>query len=147
MYQSWARDMYYWKTISRVKKYHAPHVLRGVLVREEAQLETMPVESLPPAQIPPDLARTFEVPIEGVDRLKQTILAHPGWGDPHAQITKEQISGEISVSPPAAAEPATAPATEPAQAPATEEAAQESFFPPPAPATEDQKPPRKRTKE
>lgn len=44
---SWARDMYYWRTIGRVKKYHAPHVLRGAMLREEA-LEVLPEDMAPP---------------------------------------------------------------------------------------------------
>jgi hypothetical protein len=53
-FQSWARDMYYWKCIARVKKYHAPNVLRGGVPREDAY-EVMPVESMPPELLPPDL--------------------------------------------------------------------------------------------
>ena len=52
-FQSWGRDMYYWRCISRVKKYHAPHVLRGGMMREEA-LEMMPAE-LPPDLTPPEM--------------------------------------------------------------------------------------------
>lgn len=52
-FQSWGRDMYYWRSISRLKKYHAPHVLRGAVAREEA-LEMMPVE-VPPPELPPEL--------------------------------------------------------------------------------------------
>jgi hypothetical protein len=46
-FQSWGRDMYYWRAIGRVKKYHAPHVLRGAIAREEA-LEVMPEDMAPP---------------------------------------------------------------------------------------------------
>jgi hypothetical protein len=53
-FQSWGRDMYYWRCISRVKKYHAPHVLRGGVSREEA-LEMMPIESIPPDMLPKEL--------------------------------------------------------------------------------------------
>jgi hypothetical protein len=53
-FQSWGRDMYYWRTIGRVKKYHAPHVLRGMISREEA-LEMIPVENLPPDMLPKEL--------------------------------------------------------------------------------------------
>ena len=59
---SWARDMYYWRTIGRVKKYHAPHVLRGAMLREEA-LEVLPEDAAPPEmqrelQPPPAAAET-----------------------------------------------------------------------------------------
>lgn len=52
-FKSWGRDMYYWRTIGRVKKYHAPHILRGAMLREEA-LEMMPVDAAPP-QLPREL--------------------------------------------------------------------------------------------
>lgn len=50
---SWGRDMYYWRAISRLKKYHAPHVLRGGVSREEA-LEMIPASTIPP-ELPPEL--------------------------------------------------------------------------------------------
>jgi hypothetical protein len=53
-FQSWGRDMYYWRTIGRVKKYHAPHVLRGGIMREEAY-EMIPTDALPPGDVPIDL--------------------------------------------------------------------------------------------
>jgi hypothetical protein len=53
-FQSWGRDMYYWRSISRLKKYHAPNVLRGGVSREEA-LEMIPVESAPPDMLPKEL--------------------------------------------------------------------------------------------
>jgi hypothetical protein len=53
-FQSWGRDMYYWRSISRVKKYYAPHVLRGGVSREEA-LEMIPTSAMPPDQLPPEL--------------------------------------------------------------------------------------------
>lgn len=89
MFQSWARDMYYWKAIARVKKYHAPHVLRGVLVREEAQLETVPVETLPPAQIPPELARTLDTAAPP-PKLRDFVMAQP----PFMDLTAEKITAD-----------------------------------------------------
>jgi hypothetical protein len=53
-FKSWGRDMYYWRTIGRVKKYHAPHVLRGAVSREEA-LEMVPVDVMPPDMLPKEL--------------------------------------------------------------------------------------------
>jgi hypothetical protein len=53
-YVSYPSDMYYWRCISRVRKYYAPHVLRGSMLREEA-LEMMPAD-LPPEQMPRELA-------------------------------------------------------------------------------------------
>ena len=50
---SWARDMYYWRSIARVKKYHAPHVLRGAVSKEEA-LDIIPAGS-PPDMLPREL--------------------------------------------------------------------------------------------
>jgi hypothetical protein len=68
-FKSWARDMYYWKAISRVKKYHAPHVLRGATMREEA-LEVMPVDA-PPPQMPAELPEAPPQP----ETLAEKILA------------------------------------------------------------------------
>jgi hypothetical protein len=53
-FKSWGRDMYFWRTIGRVKKYYAPHVMRGMLSREEA-LEMIPVENMPPEMLPKEL--------------------------------------------------------------------------------------------
>lgn len=34
-FKSWPRDMYFWRTISRIRKFHAPHVLRGAVAQAE----------------------------------------------------------------------------------------------------------------
>jgi hypothetical protein len=60
-FKSWGRDMYYWRTVGRVKKFHAPHVLRGAVSREEA-LEMIPMESMPPAMLPADLQGAIDAP-------------------------------------------------------------------------------------
>jgi hypothetical protein len=60
-FQSWGSDMYYWRTISRLKKYHAPNVLRGGVSREEA-LEMIPVENLPVELLPPELRQPEQPP-------------------------------------------------------------------------------------
>jgi hypothetical protein len=46
-YQSWGRDMYYWRAVARVKRYHAPNVLRGGVIHVEAQ-DMPPLEPMPP---------------------------------------------------------------------------------------------------
>jgi len=69
-FKSWARDMYYWKAISRVKKYHAPHVLRGGMMREEA-LEVMPLDAAPP----PDMPQAELPPPAPVETLADKVLA------------------------------------------------------------------------
>jgi len=48
-YQSWPSDMYYWRCIARVKKYHAPHVLRGLRLKEEA-FDVIPGDAPPEMQ-------------------------------------------------------------------------------------------------
>jgi hypothetical protein len=61
-FQSWARDMYYWRCVGRVKKFYAPNVLRGARLREEAadvidvtdDLETLMPQQEPEAQKPPN---------------------------------------------------------------------------------------------
>jgi hypothetical protein len=62
-FQSWGRDMYYWRTVGRVKKYHAPHVLRGAVSREEA-LEMVPLEAATPEMLPADLQAPPGPPLE-----------------------------------------------------------------------------------
>jgi hypothetical protein len=42
-FQSWPRDMYYWRTIGRLKKYHLPEILRGAITRAEV-LDVLPEE-------------------------------------------------------------------------------------------------------
>jgi hypothetical protein len=42
-FQSWGRDMYYWKCVARVKRFHAPNVLRGGVPQSDAQ-DLPPVE-------------------------------------------------------------------------------------------------------
>jgi hypothetical protein len=58
-YQSWAKDMFWWKCVARVKKYYAPNVLRGITMQDEA-LDMMPVEQMPPELLPPDLQQPQE---------------------------------------------------------------------------------------
>jgi hypothetical protein len=53
-FRSWGRDMYFWRCIGRLKKYHAPRILHGAVTREEA-LEMIPVESMPPSMLPKEL--------------------------------------------------------------------------------------------
>lgn len=72
-YKSWAADMYYWRCISRLKKYHAPHVLRGALRIEEA-LEIIPTEavSLDPTEFQPPVA--VEPPVADIKEVLQDKL-------------------------------------------------------------------------
>lgn len=72
-FQSWAKDMYYWKCIARVKKYHAPGVLRGVSIREEAVLETIPVDAMPPELLPPDLQPAGDEPLHPEVQPRQSL--------------------------------------------------------------------------
>jgi hypothetical protein len=90
-FQSWGRDMYYWRTISRVKKYHAPHVLRGAISREEA-IEMVPASNLAPDELPRELP-----------------AAAPGEAQPeaHRASLREKVMSQPSFFPPAeTAEPA-----------------------------------------
>lgn len=71
-FQSWGRDMYYWRAISRVKKYHAPHVLRGGVSREEAA-ESIPADMMPPDRMPRELAAPAPV-VEAPTELHRPTL-------------------------------------------------------------------------
>jgi hypothetical protein len=71
-WQTFPGDMYYWRCISRVKKYYAPGVLRGAYAMQEvadmqASYEAMPREIEAPAPAP-------ERP-----RLRDTVLSHQGF--------------------------------------------------------------------
>ena len=50
-YQSWGESMFYWRCISKVRRFYANDVLRGAVIREQA-LEVMPGDA-PPEQLPP----------------------------------------------------------------------------------------------
>lgn len=43
-YKSWPREMYYFRTIGRIRKFHVPHVLRGAMTRVEA-LDVTPMDA------------------------------------------------------------------------------------------------------
>jgi hypothetical protein len=94
-FQSWGRDMYYWRTISRVKKYHAPHVLRGGVSREEA-LEMMPLDTLRPPDLPVDLALpegpadAADQPVAARSTLRDRILQHEGFSHAPTIETADQ---------------------------------------------------------
>lgn len=36
-FQSWARDMYFWRALTRLRRFHLTHILRGAVIQEEAQ--------------------------------------------------------------------------------------------------------------
>jgi len=67
-YLAWPREMYYWRCVARVHKFHAPHVLRGGLIREEA-LDVIPGDA-PPEMLPPELQEAAASPVE---QRKQSI--------------------------------------------------------------------------
>lgn len=73
-FQSWGRDMYYWRCISRFKKWYAPNVLRGGVTREEA-IETIPAHMVMDES--PMLAPAQETPEPEVKRetLKDRVMA------------------------------------------------------------------------
>jgi len=104
-FQSWARDMYYWKCIARVKKYHAPHVLRGVLTKEEL-LETLPADAMPPSELPRDLQpapAVIEAPkpatlrehLQGIENLSDA----PPWETPGQMTLDQQTQMEPKTDP------------------------------------------------
>ena len=63
MYRQWPQSMYFYRCISRVKSFYAPHVLRGGVIREEA-LDVVPLEESAPESLPPDLQPQEETPVE-----------------------------------------------------------------------------------
>ena len=98
-YQSWARDMYYWRSISRLKKYHAPDVLRGAVTREEA-LEMMPAEVQPPEMGPREIAAPAESPVEQADpEVKPAKLAERLEADEAAEQQGGEEGGLFPTNP------------------------------------------------
>ena len=73
-YKSWPREMYFARCISRIKKWHAPNILRGAMTREEAEeLPSAPAPVIPDKtsdQITPLLSELEGV---GVSRRDVTI--------------------------------------------------------------------------
>jgi hypothetical protein len=136
-WKQYTQDMYYWRCIGRVKKYHAPHVMRGAISRDEAA-EAIPVESAAPAQLPRDLQADQVVPGLAssaaivVPSLRDKISQHPGFGPPAAETEPDE------------------PVVQPAPAP---DEGQASFFPPapqappPMPEPADAKAPKKKPPE
>jgi hypothetical protein len=98
-FQSWGRDMYYWRTVGRVKKYHAPHVLRGAVSREEA-LEMVPIESAPPEMLPADLQLPAGPPVEPggppppKGRVRDKILAQESFLNAPPSETTDPTTGK-----------------------------------------------------
>lgn len=103
-FKSWGRDMYYWRAISRFKKYHAPHVLRGAVLREEA-LEMIPADAAPPEQLPREMQREGnevgnvwvtdlagkkrrfrdELVAQGMPEVQESLLEKPAGEEPPAE--------------------------------------------------------------
>jgi hypothetical protein len=48
-FKNWPQEMYYWRCIGRIKKYYAPDVLSGAILREEA-LDIIPAAPTAPEQ-------------------------------------------------------------------------------------------------
>jgi hypothetical protein len=99
-FKSWGRDMYYWRAIGRVKKYHAPHVLRGAVSREEA-LEMMPTTGLSPDMLPLELQPPppqAEAPPEPKRRtLRDRLMTQ---ADQPAPVEQETLEGlEVEEEP------------------------------------------------
>jgi hypothetical protein len=72
-YQSWPREMYYWRSVGRIHKFHAPHILRGGVIREEA-LDVIPGDA-PPEMLPPEIqAAALEPPPAAPSKTKRKQL-------------------------------------------------------------------------
>ena len=100
-FQSWGRDMYYWRSISRLKKYHAPHVLRGGVSREEA-LEMIPASAIPP-ELPPELQLPDTPPDVAVGvapaeskrpKLRDRLMGQPVQGVPGETLEELPVEEE-----------------------------------------------------
>lgn len=88
-YQSWGQDMYYWRAISRVKKFYAPHILRGAVSRDEA-LEMMPGDA------PPELHGDLPAPDPEVLVMEDVAEVAP---EPKPKNFKDRIMSQPSFLP------------------------------------------------
>lgn len=91
-YQSWARDMYYWRSISRLKKFYAPNIMRGGAVMREEAIEVLPVDNMPPELQPTPELPAGEFPPERKRRsLKDKLMNEKPKddGDPQQEIFEE----------------------------------------------------------
>ena len=93
-FKSWPRDMFYWRAVSRVKKYHAPQVLRGAVSREEA-LDTVPLDSLPPETVPPALQALAQPPEQSAKpRVADIIMGQESFLEAPPSGTTESTKGK-----------------------------------------------------
>jgi hypothetical protein len=76
-YKSWPREMYYFRAIGRIRKFHVPHVLRGAAVRAEAfdatPLDVPQTEIAAPAA-EPVTEREAEAPPTGKRTLRDLVM-------------------------------------------------------------------------
>jgi hypothetical protein len=90
-FKSWGQDMFYWRCISRLQKYHAPHVLRGGVMRDEATelppLDPPDMELLPPA------AREAEPPAAKVS-LRDLVMKQEAFAKPPEATGAKDESGK-----------------------------------------------------
>jgi hypothetical protein len=92
MYKQWPQDMYFWRCIARVKKFYAPHVLRGGTIQEEA-LDIMPVEETAPELLPDDLQPDLleapgDTPVERPS-LRDRVKTQPSFMEPEGEPAAE----------------------------------------------------------
>jgi hypothetical protein len=77
---SWPGDMYYWKAVSRVKKFHAPNVLRGAISMADAfelpppELAPAPAVAAHPEMIAPQPQKDAPSRVLEHLRAQQTVL-------------------------------------------------------------------------
>jgi hypothetical protein len=89
-FQSWARDMYYWKCISRLKKFYAPNVMRGGAVMREEATEMVPVEQMPPELLPPELQPPGAPPEGKRQRLRDRLMGQGNAVDVSTESQQEE---------------------------------------------------------
>jgi hypothetical protein len=77
-YKSYPSDMYYWRCISRVRKYYAPGVLRGGVLKEEA-LEMAPVSAMQPEMVPPEWQPQVEAAAPPKPTVRDRVLSQPSF--------------------------------------------------------------------
>jgi hypothetical protein len=77
-WQTFPGDMYFWRCISRVKKYYAPGVLRGATAMEDA-MDLASFDAMPREIEAATITATPPAPLPARPTLRDTVLQHPGF--------------------------------------------------------------------
>ena len=85
MYQGWPQNMFYWRAISNVRRFYAPHVLRGGTTKEEAW-DVIPGDAPPEMLPPPEAGQSSPAQEPAAEqppqKLRDRVLNQPSFLEP-----------------------------------------------------------------